>query len=74
MNLFIEPNLHQWGYFFNPPGETMWQTGQRALDIYRLSPHVDGTLFIAAPINAENRADAMALSVEGSILRTAKRS
>lgn len=73
LNLFVEPNLHQWGYFFNPPGERDWQTGQRALDIYRLSPHVDSTLFIAAPLNAENRADAMALSVEGSILRTANR-
>jgi hypothetical protein len=70
-DLFIEPVLHQWGYFFNPPGQTMWQTGQRALDIYRCAPHVDGVLFIASPLNAENRADAMALSVEGSILRCA---
>jgi hypothetical protein len=69
--LFIEPVLHQWGYFFNPPGHTMWQTGQRALDIYRCAAHVDGVLFIASPLNAENRADAMALSVEGSIMRCA---
>jgi hypothetical protein len=69
--LFIEPVLHQWGYFFNPPGQTMWQTGQRALDVYRLGSHVDGVLFIASPLNAENRADAMALSVEGSIMRGA---
>jgi hypothetical protein len=69
--LFIEPVLHQWGYFFNPPGQTMWQTGQRALDVYRCAPHVDGVLFIAAPLNAENRADAMALSVEASIMRSA---
>jgi len=71
MNLFIEPVLHQWGYFFNPPEQAMWQTALRALDIYKLSTYIDGTLFIAAPINAENRADAMALSVEGSILRNA---
>ena len=32
---------------------------------------MDSVLFIAAPLNAENRADAMALSVEGSIMRTA---
>jgi hypothetical protein len=69
--LFIEPVLHQWGYFFNPPGQTMWQTGQRALDIYRCAAHVDGVLFIASPLNAENRADAMALSVESSIMRCA---
>jgi len=69
--LFIEPVLHQWGYFFNPPGQTLWQTGQRALDVYRCAPHVDGVLFIASPLNAENRADAMALSVEGSIMRNA---
>lgn len=70
-DLFIEPLLHQWGYFFNPPGQTDWQTGQRALDVYRCAKHVDSVLFIAAPLNAENRADAMALSVEGSIMRNA---
>lgn len=70
-NLFVEPLLHQWGYFFNPPGAIDWQTGQRALDVYRYARHVDSVLFIAAPLNAENRADAMALSVEGSILRNA---
>jgi hypothetical protein len=70
-SLFIEPMLHQWGYFFNPPGQIDWQTGQRALDLYRCAPHVDSVLFIAQPLNAENRADAMALSVEGSILRNA---
>jgi hypothetical protein len=69
--LFIEPVLHQWGYFFNPPGQVGWQTGQRALDIYRCATHVDSILFIASPLNAENRADAMALSVEGSIMRCA---
>jgi hypothetical protein len=70
-NLFIEPLLHQWGYFFNPPGAVDWQTGQRALDIYKCAAHVDSVLFISAPLNAENRADAMALSVEGSVLRNA---
>ena len=69
--IFIEPVLHQWGYFFNPPGHTMWQTGQRALDIYKCAEHVDSVLFIASPLNAENRPDAMALSVEGSIMRCA---
>ncbi|HWC58089.1 MAG TPA: hypothetical protein VHC44_00240 [Verrucomicrobiae bacterium] len=69
--LFIEPLLHQWGYFFNPPGQVDWQTGQRALDIYRCAAHVDSVLYIAAPLNAENRADAMALSVESSIMRNA---
>jgi hypothetical protein len=69
--LFVEPVLHQWGFFFNPPTHPMWQTGQRALDVYRCAKHVDGTLFIAAPLNAENRADAMALSVEGAIMRGA---
>jgi len=69
--IFIEPVLYQWGYFFNPPGAIDWQTGQRALDVYRCANHVDGVLFIASPLNAENRADAMALSVEGSIMRCA---
>ena len=69
--LFVEPLLHQWGYFFNPPGQVDWQTGQRALDVYRCAEHVDSVLFISSPLNAEDRADAMALSVEGAILRNA---
>jgi len=69
--IFVEPVLHQWGYFFNPPWQTMWPTAKRALDVYRLAPHVDGVLFMASPLNAENRADAMVLSVEGSIMRSA---
>jgi hypothetical protein len=67
----VEPQLHQWGYFFNPPGQVDWQTGQRALDIYKCAQNVDRVLFISAPLNAENRADAYALSVEGSIQRNA---
>ena len=70
-NIFIEPVLHQWGYFFNPPGVLDWQTGQRALDIYRLAPHVDCAMIMAAPLNAENRPDAAALSVESTIMRSA---
>ena len=70
-NIFVEPQLHQWGYFFNPPCAIDWQTGQRALDIYRCAKHVDSVLFVSFPLNAENRADAMALSIEGSILRNA---
>jgi hypothetical protein len=70
-DIFIEPLLHQWGYFFNPPGQIDWQTGQRALDLYRCAKYVDSVLFTSAPLNAENRADAAALSVEGSILRNA---
>lgn len=69
--LLVEPVLHQWGYFFNPPSQPDWQTGQRALDVYRLAQHVDSVLFIAAPLNAENRPDASVLSVEGAIARTA---
>lgn len=69
--LWVEPLLHQWGYFFNPPGHPDWQTGQRAIDVYRCAAHVDRVLYIAAPLNAENRADAAALSVEASIMRTA---
>lgn len=69
--IYVEPVLHQWGYFFNPPNQPNWQTGQRALDVYKAAKNVDGVLFIAAPLNAENRADAYALSVEGSIMRAA---
>ncbi|MFE4800650.1 hypothetical protein ACFRFL_38070 [Streptomyces sp. NPDC056708] len=71
LDVYAEPVLHQWGYLFNPPGQRDWQTGQRALDIYRCAKHLDGVLFITAPLNAENRADASVVSVEGSIARSA---
>jgi hypothetical protein len=66
--VFVEPVFHQWGYFFNPPGQPYWPTAKRALDLWRVAPHVDGVLFITAPLNAENLPDAMAVSVEGAIL------
>jgi hypothetical protein len=69
--LFAEPVLHQWGYFFNPPDQLYWPTAKRALDVWRVAPHVDGVLFITSPLNAENLPDAMAVSVEGAILRSA---
>lgn len=69
--LFAEPVLHQWGYFFNPPDQPYWPTAKRALDVWRVAPHVDGVLFITSPLNAENQPDAMAVSVEGAILRSA---
>lgn len=68
--LHIEPVLHQWGYFFNPPGQTYWPTAKRALDLWKLAPHVDGVLFITSPLNAENLPDATAVSVEGAIMRS----
>jgi hypothetical protein len=71
LGIFVEPVLHQWGYFFNPSGRIDWQTGQRALDVYRCAKHVDSVLYIAAPLDAENRANAAALSVEASIMRNA---
>jgi hypothetical protein len=69
--LYLEPVLHQWGYFFNPPEQPYWPTAKRGLDVWRLAPQLDGVLFIAAPLNAENLPDATVVSVEGSILRSA---
>lgn len=69
--LYAEPVLHQWGYFFNPPDQPYWPTAKRALDVWRVAPHVDGVLFITSPLNAENQPDGMAVSVEGAILRSA---
>jgi hypothetical protein len=69
--LWTEPVLHQWGYFFNPPEQPYWPTAKRALDVWRVAPHVDRALFITAPLNAENLPDAMPVSVEAAILRSA---
>lgn len=69
-DLFIEPVLHQWGFFFNPPDQPYWPTAKRALDLWRVAPHVDGVLYITSPLNAENLPDAAPLSVEGAIQRS----
>jgi hypothetical protein len=69
--LFLFPVLSQWGMFLTPPGNRWWDMAFRALDPYRIAPHVDAALFIAAPLNPENDPDASALSVETSILRNA---
>jgi hypothetical protein len=69
--LFIEPVLQQWGFFFNPPDQPYWPTAKRALDVWRIAPHVDGVLYITSPLNAENLPDPMPVSVEGAILRSA---
>ena len=71
--LFQFPVLSQWGMFFPPPGTHWWDTATRALDPYRIAPHVDATLFLAAPLNPENDPDASALSVELNIMRNANR-
>lgn len=67
--LFLMPVLAQWGMFFPPPGNRWWDTATRAIDPYRLAPHVDAALFIAAPLNPENDPDAYALSTELNIMR-----
>lgn len=69
--LFLFPVLQQWGMFFPPPGNCWWDTGTRALDPYRIAPHVDATLFLSTPLNPENDPDAFALSAELSIMRNA---
>jgi hypothetical protein len=69
--LFLFPVLAQWGMFFPPAGNRWWDTATRAIDPYRIAPHVDATVFIAAPINPENDPDAHALSAELSIMRNA---
>lgn len=69
--LYVEPMLHQWGYLFNPPGHVDWQTGQRALDPFRVAEHLDGVLFIANPLDAEGLPDPYVLSIEAAAARSA---
>jgi len=67
--LFLMPVLAQWGMFFPPPGNRWWDTATRAIDPYRIAPHLDSALFIAAPLNPENDPDAYALGTELNIMR-----
>lgn len=69
--LFLFPVLAQWGMLFSPPGNRWWDIGTRALDPYKVSEHLDAGMFIAAPINPENDADAYAQSAEFSVMRNA---
>ena len=67
---FTSSRLHPMGLFLNPPGAVDWQTGRRALDIYKCAQHVDRVVHQRAAQRRESRR-CLCVSVEGSIQRNA---
>lgn len=77
--LFLCPDLTQWGYFLNIFGRTqqdhdndfseLWDTSMRGIDIYALSPYVDSCHFITVPTTPDGVPDAYVTSCQHSMMR-----
>ncbi len=77
--LFLCPNLTQWGYFLNIFGREqmdldndfsdLWDTAMRGIDIYALAPYVDSCHFITVPITPDGCPDAYVVSCQHSMMR-----
>lgn len=68
--LYLMPCLQQWKLFLNDYGlET--STSFRALDPWRIAPHVHSATFQTLPADCHSRANAYVISLETSIARSA---
>ncbi len=78
-NLFLCPDMTQWGYFLNIYGRTqvdqdndfsdLWDTAMRGIDIYALAPYVDACHFITVPTTPDGYPDAYVVSCQHSMMR-----
>lgn len=78
-DLFLCPNMSQWGYFLNIYGRSqadldnefsdLWDTAVRGIDIYALAPYVDACHFMTVPVTPDGFADAWAVSCQHSMMR-----
>ncbi|MBQ7371501.1 MAG: hypothetical protein IJW67_06410, partial [Blautia sp.] len=65
-DLYLVPDLAQWGYFLNVDGSMLtgvgmadlWDTSVRGIDLYELAPYVDCTHFISVPVTPYGDPDA----------------
>ena len=78
-NLFLCPDLSQWGYLMNIDGRTqvdddndysdLWDTSVRGIDMYGLADHLDCTHFITVPVLPDGHPDAYVTSIQHSMMR-----
>lgn len=77
--LFLCPDMTQWGYFLNIYGRCqadhdndysdLWDTAVRGIDIYALAPYVDSCHFITVPVTPDGNPDAYVVSCQHSMMR-----
>jgi len=77
--LFLCPDMTQWGYFLNIYGRAqvdmdndfsdLWDTAMRGIDIYALAPYVDSCHFITVPVTPDGYPDAYVVSCQHSMMR-----
>lgn len=77
--LFLCPDLSQWGYFLNIFGREqqdldnefsdLWDTALRGIDMYALSPYLDSCHFITVPVTPDGYPDAYVVSCQHSMMR-----
>lgn len=78
-DLFLCPDLSQWGYFLNIFGREqqdldnefsdLWDTAVRGIDMYALAPYLDSCHFITVPVTPDGIADAYVVSCQHSMMR-----
>lgn len=78
-NLFLCPDMSQWGYFLNIYGRQqvdsdneysdLWDTAVRGIDLYALAPYVDSCHFITVPVTPDGCPDAYVTSCQHSMMR-----
>lgn len=77
--LFLCPDMSQWGYFLNIYGRSqadsdndfsdLWDTAMRGIDVYALAPYVDSCHFITVPTTPDGYPDAYTVSCQHSMMR-----
>lgn len=77
--LFLCPNMSQWGYFLNIYGRSqadadnsfsdLWDTAMRGIDLYALVPYVDACHFMTVPVTPDGTPDAWTVSCQHSMMR-----
>ena len=77
--LFLCPDMSQWGYFLNIYGRRqadldnefsdLWDTAMRGIDVYALASYVDACHFITVPTTPDGCPDAYVVSCQHSMMR-----
>jgi len=78
-DLYLCPDLSQWGYFLNIYGRQqadwdnefsdLWDTALRGIDMYAIAPYVDCCHFITVPTTPDGFPDAYVVSCQHSMMR-----